>query len=188
MTINVLSHLVAEHPQPALSAALTAIARGDDWIDADVVRWGNPQHVLATAWNAGRLARARLLLANGEAAPPIVVIGYRLGSDPALYSPEDGIHRTMAAREAGRKVKARIKGYYHLAPRAFVLANGRMLPGAGDKWWLLKPQAGGWQGVSEIDASVRPILKVLGGIEVKQRGGVASTGWPGLSCCGTRVS
>jgi uncharacterized ParB-like nuclease family protein len=71
-----------------------------------------------------RLTRARNMLANGDIAPPINVVGYRIGGGTAIYECDDGIHRTIAARDAGRKVKARIKGYYELQPQMVMLYRG----------------------------------------------------------------
>jgi|SRR5215471_383162 len=41
-----------------------------------------------------------------------------------IYECDDGIHRTVAARETGRKVKARIKGYHQLRPQAASCSTG----------------------------------------------------------------
>jgi len=93
----------------------------------DIVRWIDPNLVLAKAWSPRRLAEARKRLAAGEQAPPIVVVGARLGAGRVLvperpllrfrkvtlYHVDDGMHRTIAAREYGlKKIKARITGYW----------------------------------------------------------------------------
>jgi hypothetical protein len=63
------------------------------------------------------------------------------------------IHRTVAAREAGRKVKARIKGYCRLMPSAFAVHDG----------WLWRRQADGrLRSVAAIDEAERKVLLVLG--------------------------
>src|SRR5262245_52925558 len=95
-------YLIDAHPADALSRALHLISH--QWIDCNYVRWLDPNIVLAQSWNDYRLQRARNRLAAGEAAPPISVVGFRFGRSPELYEPSDGIHRTVAAREAGMKI------------------------------------------------------------------------------------
>jgi hypothetical protein len=109
--------LLAEHRHPVLSRALLLLA--GDWRDTDRVCWVNSRRVLAEAWNPRRLAVARERLAAGPKAPAITVVGFHLPprGTPPIYDPSDGIHRTVAAREAGRRVKARITGYYVVDPQ-----------------------------------------------------------------------
>jgi hypothetical protein len=105
---------------------------------------------MAEAWNPMRLERARRQLADGKKAPAIRVIGFRLGR-AVLYAPEDGIHRTVAAREAGQEIKARIQGQYRVSPNAFLIAHGCL--------W----RANNGRGVDELrDDRVRAALIALG--------------------------
>jgi hypothetical protein len=105
-----------------------------EWTDADVVRRIDPRRVLAEAWNADRLARCRELLAAGEQAPAISVVGFRIGGRGLLYDASDGMHRTIAAREAGRTIRARISGYYAIVPAAHVLWRDHLWRRDGGRW------------------------------------------------------
>lgn len=67
------------------------------------------ERVLAWSWNPGRLERCQQKLAEGEKAPPIHVNRYRLNG-LTWYVVSDGRHRTVAAREAGRKRIAAVVG------------------------------------------------------------------------------
>jgi hypothetical protein len=67
------------------------------------------ERVLAWSWNPGRLERCQRLLAEGEKAPPIHVNRYRLNG-LTWYVVSDGRHRTVAAREAGRRRIAAVVG------------------------------------------------------------------------------
>jgi hypothetical protein len=116
-----IATLLAEHPHGVVSRALALIAH--NWHDANFTRWVDPQRILAEAWHDGRLAEAKRRLAAGEKAPAIRVVGYRWNSDWTIYDPSDGIHRTIAARDAGRRVKAKITGYNHIRPQQFVLCD-----------------------------------------------------------------
>lgn len=58
--------------------------------------------ILATAWNAGRLDDCAARLKAGEKAPPIHLSRYQL-QGRNWYIVSDGNHRTIAARQAGRK-------------------------------------------------------------------------------------
>lgn len=58
--------------------------------------------ILAMAWNSGRLADCARRLAAGEQAPPVLLSRYRLQGQN-WYIVSDGHHRTIAARNAGRK-------------------------------------------------------------------------------------
>jgi hypothetical protein len=107
-----------------------------EWTDADVVRRIDPRRVLAEAWNADRLARCRELLAAGEQAPAISVVGFRINRRGTLYDVSDGNHRTIAAREAGRTIRARISGYYAIVPAAHVLWRDHLWRRDGGRWRL----------------------------------------------------
>ncbi len=104
--------------------------------------------VVAWAWNPGRLARAERLLAAGHQAPPITVSRYWLHGE-ALYNVSDGMHRTMAARQAGRqRIRARITSEIECHPERHLLesANGKLwLETPGDQWlklvmWDIEPE------------------------------------------------
>lgn len=58
--------------------------------------------ILAMAWNSARLADCAMRLATGDTAPPILLSRYRLHGQN-WYIVSDGHHRTIAARNAGRK-------------------------------------------------------------------------------------
>jgi uncharacterized ParB-like nuclease family protein len=81
--------------------------------------------VLAEAWDEGRLNRCRLQLAEGTPAPRIKVVGLRRKGHPTLYAVGDGMHRTIAAMEAGRRtIRAEIRGWYDCDPTRFLLWRG----------------------------------------------------------------
>jgi hypothetical protein len=119
-----IATLLAEHPPAAVSRALMLIAEG--WHDANFVRWIDAQRILAEAWHKGRLADAKARLAAGERAPVISVVGFRWNSDWTIYEPSDGIHRTVAARDVGRRIKAKITGYYQIKPQLFIVWRKRL--------------------------------------------------------------
>lgn len=102
-----------------LSRALMLLA--GEWTSSGVVRQIDPNLVLAEAWRPDRLRRCRDRLAEGEQAPAIAVVGFRLGRRRVLYGVSDGMHRTVAHREAGRKIKAKIGGYYPVEPTRHAL-------------------------------------------------------------------
>jgi len=94
--------------------------------------------VAAWAWNPGRLARAERLLAAGHQAPPITVSRYWLHGE-ALYTVADGMHRTVAARQAGRqRIRAKITSEIECHPEHFVIdgASGRLWRGQPGEQWL----------------------------------------------------
>ena len=147
-----LVQLATGYPSELVWATVCGLSTQDDWIDAGITRWIDPRRILARPWNPGRLARARRMLANGDVAPPINVVGYRLGRGAAIYECEDGIHRTVAA---GRRVKAWIKGYYQLRPQTLVLYRGFL-------WRPHPSQPECWQQVVDVSADMRPLLHMLG--------------------------
>jgi hypothetical protein len=108
-----------DHPPLLLSRALMLLA--GEWTSSGVVRQIDPNLVLAEAWRPDRLRRCRDRLAAGEQAPAISVVGFRLGRYRVLYGVSDGMHRTVAHRETGRKVKAKIGGYYPIEPTRHAL-------------------------------------------------------------------
>lgn len=84
--------------------------------------------VLAQAWNDDRLTECRLLLAAGEKAPAVHLSRYWLHGQ-AFYVVCDGMHRTTAAREAGRqRIWARIDSESWCKPEQHWLevATGRL--------------------------------------------------------------
>ena len=92
-----------------------------EWTNSGAVRQIDPNLVLTKAWRPDRLRRCRDRPAAGEQAPAISVVGFRLGPRRVLYGVSDGMHRTVAHREAGRKVKAKIGGYYFVEPTRHAL-------------------------------------------------------------------
>ena len=86
-----------------LAIILTALAELDDSRDLNRRAMNIPVHrILATAWNPGRLARCERLLAEGRTPPPVYLSRYMLAGQN-WYTVSDGQHRTIAARNAGRK-------------------------------------------------------------------------------------
>jgi hypothetical protein len=150
-----IATLLAEHRHADLSRALALIA--GNWRDANFTRWIDPQRVLTEAWNKGRLANAKARLAAGERAPAIKVVGYRWNSDWTIYDPSDGIHRTVAAREAGKHVKAQITGYYRIRPQQCLLRGD-------DLWRRCEPNCS-LEYIDHVDAindAERAALMALG--------------------------
>lgn len=111
--------------------------------------------VLAKPWNRGRLDRCRRQLAEGTKPPPIKVVGLRRRGHKTLYSVGDGMHRTTAAREAGKKtVRAEISGWHTCDPTRFVIWRGWL--------WRLET-SGGYKSVTDdIDPDIVPSLIGLG--------------------------
>jgi hypothetical protein len=99
------------------------------------------------------VSQALLLLAGGEPAPAISVVGLRIGRT-MLYDVADGHHRTVAHREAGRKVKARISGYHRIEPAQFVLWRDRLWRQAGDGLHMV--------GIEPVPDDLRSVLLALG--------------------------
>jgi len=111
-----------------LAALLPALADLDTCQSLNHVAAVAVDRVAAFAWNPGRLERCRRLLAAGEKAPPVHLSRYWLHGQ-ALYTVSDGMHRTVAAREAGRRrIRARIGGECWCAPEQHWLevASGRL--------------------------------------------------------------
>lgn len=81
------------------------------------------QAIFATAWHPGRLEQCRSLLAEGKRPPPIKVVGLRrLDRRQTMFVVSDGMHRTVAARKAGKKlIRAEIEGWSICDPRSFIL-------------------------------------------------------------------
>lgn len=81
--------------------------------------------VLATAWNPSCLERCRRHLENGSLAPRIRVAEVRRKGQPTLYTVDDGMHRTIAAREADMKmIRAEVTGWITSDPARFFLFQG----------------------------------------------------------------
>jgi hypothetical protein len=150
-----LVQLATGYPTELADAVVCRLSASGDWIDVGITRWIDPRRILARPWNPFRLDRARSMLANGDVAPPIKVVGYRIGNGAAIYRCEDGIHRTAVARAAGRKVKALIKGYCQLRPQTLVLYGGFL-------WRPYPSQPECWQQVADVSADMRPLLHMLG--------------------------
>lgn len=87
----------------ALASALVHLRRYDDPYETiNGVRRVPVNRVLFSPWNPGRLDRARTKLAAGLKAPPINVDGITVRDD-TWYLVSDGMHRSAAAMEAGRR-------------------------------------------------------------------------------------
>ena len=141
-----------DHPPLLLSQALMLLA--GEWTSSGVVRRLDPALVLAEAWAPHRLTRCRERLAAGEQAPPINVIGFRLGPRLVLYGVSDGMHRTVAHREAGKTIKARIGGYHPIEPERFVLWR--------DHLWRREGAELRMEGIGDLSEDLRPVLLALG--------------------------
>ena len=116
-------------PPLLLSCALTLLAGA--WTSSGVVRRLDPNQVLAEAWRPDRLHRRRV-----------------------LYGVSDGMHRTVAHREAGRKVKAEIGGYYSVQPARYALHRDQLWHCEGDGLLMA--------GLEAVPDDLRPVLLALG--------------------------
>jgi hypothetical protein len=146
-----LGKLLSAHPHPALSRALLLTA--SDWRDAAYTTWVDARRVLAEAWNPSRLVRCRERLAAGEKAPAIRVVGFHLPDRaPPIFDPSDGIHRTVAARERGLRVKAKVTGFYQVKPHDFAICRG----------FLWRRTERGAQMIDETTVAERAALAALG--------------------------
>lgn len=77
----------------------------------------DPRFVLAQAWQVNRLEDAQRRISQGVAEHPIQLSGIRFPGLPELYSVTDGMHRTVAARLAGRTtIHAVVDGYWLADP------------------------------------------------------------------------
>lgn len=125
-----------------------------NWTTSGAVRWLDPNRILAEAWRLDRLHRCRERLAAGEHAPAIAVVGLRLERRQVLYGVSDGMHRTIAHREACRKVKAEIGGYYLVEPTRYALH--------GDHLWRRKGEGMCMAGIEAVPEELRSALLALG--------------------------
>lgn len=119
---------LATNAPAILRDVLVAIADHDGWQDIDRTQAVSIRRVLASAWDPGRLERAVERLAAGERAPAIHATRYWLTGE-GWYIPSDGNHRTVAAREAGKRtIRCRITGEVVCEPDACYLdvATGRL--------------------------------------------------------------
>lgn len=110
--------------------------------------------MLAEAWKPSRLADCRQKLAEGKQAPPVAVVGLRIGKR-TFYSLTDGNHRVVAARAVGKThIQSNLGGYYVIDPKQFVLDEHNRL-------W--KPGTNGWaEFVAEVPADLVGILETIG--------------------------
>lgn len=116
----------------------------------------NPRHVLAQAWNINHLEAAIQRAKENVFDGPIRVVGLRLAGLPDLYLVIDGMHRTVAARLAGRSfITAEVRGYWFCNPACAVI-RGRFL--------YVSDGYGGFQ-PRQIDKKVMNILRGLGVVD-----------------------
>jgi hypothetical protein len=116
----------------------------------------NPRHVLAQAWSINRLEAATQRARGNVFDGPIRVVGLRLTGLPDLYLVIDGMHRTVAARLAGRSfITAEVRGYWLCNPACAVI-RGRFLH--------VSDGYGGFRR-RRIDKGVMNILRGLGVVD-----------------------
>lgn len=122
-----MSTLSLDMPPAVLATVLTAISEIDDSRDLNRKAISVPVHrILATAWNPGRLARCTELLAEGRTTPPVHLVRYKLAG-LNWYVVSDGHHRTVAARNAGRKrIRAVVGCETPCRPERYLLRDGRL--------------------------------------------------------------
>ena len=137
-----------------LSGILSLLHSANEWTPCTATTWLDPGKVLAKAWNPQRLERCRRRLAAGEAAPAVHVVGYRIGRT-VVYGVSDGMHRTTAAREAGRRIKARIGGHYLIRPERYLVTLGWL-------WRQSNDELGTRYGVTAVDETRVAQLTRLG--------------------------
>jgi uncharacterized ParB-like nuclease family protein len=102
---------------------------GDHWRELDGRRAVplRADRLLAEAWSPTRLARCRRLLEGGEKPPPISAIGLRYRGT-TWYGVDDGNHRVVAAREAGKaRVMAKLGGCWTCMPENWRLWRSRLM-------------------------------------------------------------
>lgn len=141
-----------DYPPRLLSQVLMLLA--GEWTSSGAVCRLDPDLVLAEAWRPDRLRRCRERLAHGEQAPAIAVVGFRLNRRRVLYGVSDGMHRTIAHRETGRKVKAKISGYYPVEPGRHVLCR--------DHLWCREAAGLRMQGIGAVPEDLHPVLLAFG--------------------------
>ena len=122
-----LRSLAHDIPPLVLAAILPMLAELDDAKDLNRRAISVPVHrILATAWRADRLARCERLLAEGQKPPPVHLVRYKLAGEN-WYTVSDGHHRTVAARNAGRKrIRAVVGCETPIHPDRYVLRDGRL--------------------------------------------------------------
>ena len=118
----------------------------------NALRWLDPKLILAEAWSPYRLERCREQLAAGLEAPAINVVSSRIALQQVFYGVSDGMHRTVAHREAGVRVKARIGGYNLIEPVWYTLRQAQV--------WRREGQ--GSRAVTDVPEGLRPVLLTLG--------------------------
>ncbi|MDE8347097.1 MAG: hypothetical protein POH28_13135 [Acidocella sp.] len=116
----------------------------------------NPRHVLAQAWNLNRLEDATKRARENIFDGPVRVVGFQFPGLPDLYLVNDGMHRTVAARLAGRPlISATILGHWFCNP-ACAAIRGRFL--------YVSDGYGGFRR-RQIDKEVMDILRGLGVVD-----------------------
>lgn len=118
-----------------LSQVLPLISDLNDFIRIDKVQRIAIKRVLAHLWHEGRMKDCLARLESGEKAPPIHVCGYIL-HDEAWYTVEDGNHRTLAAREAGKtQISAKVGGITVCKPKLYTIYDHILWKHLKDNIW-----------------------------------------------------
>lgn len=100
------------------------------------------RQILAEPWHQRRLADCREKLQQNKKPPLVQAFGYELASR-LWYILQDGIHRTVAAREARKRTIASIcRGYSKCSPEYFRLYRSV----EADRWSLLRIEEWSQQG------------------------------------------
>ena len=131
-----LRNLAHDIPPIVLAVILPMLAELDDAKDLNRKAISVPIHrILATAWRADRLARCERMLAEGHTPPPVHLVPSKLAGEN-WYTVSDGHHRTVAARNAGRKrIRAVVGCETPIYPDRYVLSDGRLWRKVDDPDW-----------------------------------------------------
>jgi hypothetical protein len=132
--MTIAEHLQRKYPGELLTRILGWVADPKTWQDGDGrTHMIGVRHVVAYAWNGGRLSRALQQLDAGTAAPPIIAYRIRFYDGSYLYNVGDGLHRTMAARTRGHtSIRARVEQTARCRqPRAYVWEHGNLWEDCG---------------------------------------------------------
>jgi hypothetical protein len=116
--------IVGTIPIDVIDQALRICVSGPQSFDLAQEQEIDPRFVLASAWQMERLAAARQRAVEGILDDPIQVSGIQFPGLPTYYLVADGMHRTVAARLAGKKrVLARVSGCWECDPTSVKLID-----------------------------------------------------------------